>query len=194
MVMKKALLVLVLVLGLVSSSQAGLIGFQLANGSLVAAGQTVTINLISDQACNGWFIDGVAEVDAAGNQTYLGGLVSNLQVNPSALSWGFNFINNYHGALFSSIGGVFFGTLPAGETILSFDYMINSMWDGSAIIIAPLEAGKIYTCAEDFSYEVFSSMANIGIEGDAPIQALVIPEPMTIGLFGLGGLLLRRKK
>lgn len=185
-----------LVLGLVSAVQADYARFEVDSGSTVAAGQTITINLISDLPCNGWEISGVAEVDASGNQTVLtyGGTASNIQFNPAYSLIEAGFVDNYEGSLFGSYSVSFLGPLPAGESIMSFDYTINGSWDGSAITIAPLEAGKIYTYALGESYPVDASSADLGIPGNVLIQGLTIPEPMTVALLSLGSLFLRRKK
>jgi hypothetical protein len=196
--MRKLLILILLMLGMASTSQAALVWFEVDSGSTVAAGETITINLVSDTACNGWSINAVAEVDGSGNQTMVAypGLVSNLS-NGNVLQQGI--IDNYQGALFGGQSGSFgsdeSGPMAAGQPIMSFAYTISSDWDGSAIMIAPLQAGKTYTYGDGQSYTAETSYADLGTDGPIEITGTILtPEPTTIALLGLGCMMLVRKK
>jgi len=202
--MKKLLILFLVLLGTASTSQAAMVQFEVdgvtanLDGSYtVTPGDTITINLVADTACNGWEIYGVAEVDESGNQAVItyAGVASNLQANAAASVGDTGIIDNYQGALFSGPSAYFEGALAAGEAIMSFDYTIASDWDGSvAITIAPLEAGKTYTY-DGSSFTAVTSYADLGEDGDIAILGLtLVPEPATIALLSLGGLLLRKKR
>lgn len=196
--MRKLLILILVMLGMASTSQAALVWFEVDSGSTVAAGETITINLVADTACNGWSINAVAEVDGSGNQTIIAypGAVSNLSTG-NVLQQGI--VDNYQGALFGgqsgSSGSDESGPLAAGQTIMSFQYTIASNWDGSAIMIAPLQAGKTYSY-DGGSYTAEMSYADLGTAGPTEIsgQFVLTPEPTTIALLGLGCMMLVRKK
>lgn len=195
--MKKLLILFLVLLGTASTSQAALVWLEVDSGSTVAAGETITINLVADTACNGWEIGGVAEVDGSGDQATItyAGAVSNLQVNALASVGDTGTVDNYQGALFSGPGGYFEGALAAGEVIISFDYTIASDWDGSEISIAPLESGKTYTY-DGGSFTAETSYADLGTDGEIAISGLTleVPEPTTIALLGFGCIMLVRRK
>jgi len=203
--MKKLLILFLVLLGTASTSQAAMVQFEvdgvIANldGSYtVTPGDTITINLIADTACNGWEIYGVAEVDESGNQAIItyAGAASNLQANVAASVGDAGTVDNYQGALFSGPSAYFEGALAAGEVIMSFDYTIASDWDGSvAITIAPLESGKTYT-HDGGSFTVGTSYANLGTDGEIAISSPLVltPEPTTIALLGFGCMMLVRRK
>lgn len=197
--MKKLLILFLVMLGMASTSQATMVWFEVDSGSTVAAGETITINLIADAACNGWEIHAVAEVDGSGNQAIIAyaGTASNLQANPAVASMIQGIVDNYQGALFGGQSGSFasdegVGSLAAGLVIMSFDYTIAQGWDGSAITIAPLQAGKTYTY-NGGSYTTETSYAYLG-EEYVPITGLTIPEPTTIALLGFGCMMLIKRK
>lgn len=142
--------------------------FAIDSSSIIAAGETITIHLVSDSDCSGWDIYAVAEVDESEGQTILTypGFVSNIQANAAASIGDAGTIANYQGSLFYVQSGSFGNdddpALAAGESIMIFDYTINPSWDGSDIIIAPLAAGKTFTFGPDQSATVGASLINIG--------------------------------
>jgi len=202
--MMKRLLVLVLVLGLAGAAQAGLEwqiqgGTKLVDGSwVVSAGTNYTINLVStDKNCNGYAIDAVAEVDASGNSTNGGGQVLSFTPTAGGSKNQDVEIDNYQGNLFCVPSYVYSTPIAANTPILSFVYKVATPFSGK-VTIALLDTDKIYTWdgGDGDNYAVSGSTVNLGGDGNVQFTTAItlVPEPMTIGLLGLGGLFLRRKK
>jgi hypothetical protein len=197
--MMKKFVVLMLVLGLASLSYGQMAWLEIGAGT-PAAGATLTINIVGDALGSGYNIGGLVEasaVDAAGAAAAaadMGGAMSNYSnklSNPNPSEYPSAGIL---GSLASILGGYDTTGIAAGLPLMSFDYTIDASWAGGAFYVAPLAAGGTYTYSAGSSYTVAGSTANIGGQ-DVPIAGVqIIPEPATIALLGLGGLLLRKRK
>ncbi len=201
--MKKFVL-LMLILGLTSYAQAGVIGLYI-NGSQEyagTAGETVTIELIADSGCSGASFSTLVEGDAAiaTTQIDMGGTVTLPTYTDSDFSIGSEsgYLDNYQGALFSVLSGTAVPAVTAGSVILSFEYTISFSWDGATgYWVSPLIADATYTY-DGGTMSAVNSYGALGEAGGGDILITgvhIIPEPMTISLLSLGGLIaLRRRK
>jgi hypothetical protein len=167
-----------------------------APGLQLDAGDAVTISMVVSGGTSAGFDVGVIDDgDALG-------AASDLSVNP-LLTTQTNpgYVENSDakdgsiGALISFWGYVTSGTpLAAGATLASFQYTIAATQVGD-VTIACAPAGSYWSALDGAAYEFGASTAGFG-SGVVPIDAVtlnVIPEPMTLGLLGLGGLFLRRR-
>jgi hypothetical protein len=210
----KKMLILMLVLGLASMAQATA-WLALHSGSTIAAGNTITIDILADANASGFAIGGM--VECVGSQlntdkqatavTNKGGAVlarttpddgqvfypGDTLTNPDAQM---GYLDNYNGYLTSVAGGYSVPVVNTGDVIAYFKYMISSSWDGSAYYVAPLQADKVYYYNGGNIDPAGTSNVNLYTVLN-PIQGLMItpiPEPATIALLCLGGLFLRKKK
>ena len=205
----KKLLIFMLVLCLASASQAAIVGLSIGGSSqyVATAGDVVTVNLISDAACSGANINTMVEGSAsiASTQVDWGGVVTDQgSGNPITPGAGFtqasgSYLDNYQGGLFSTTSGTAVPAIAAGNVILSFEYTIDSAWDGTPYWVAPLVSGATYTYSSSGSMTAATSYANLDVAGtptNIDITGVrIVPEPMTIALLGLGSLfLLKRRK
>lgn len=200
----KNLLILMLVLGLASVSQAQTVGLTvggLSEYEALVGAQTITIALIADLGCSGAFLGAVVEGDSAisTNTINMGGSIANPAAGTGAVVGDVAWEDNYNGALLSVFSVTASPAIAAGDVILSFDYTFT--WNGTDPIdywVAPLADGATYVY-DGGSMPAALSYANLEVGGtptDIGITGVhIIPEPMTIALLGLGGLaLLRRRK
>ena len=89
-------------------------------------------------------------------------------------------------------GALLMGSFAAGD-VYSFEFHVpNTLVKSDYIIIDPAGGSFNYTAASA------DTLATIDTEGNGadglPVIVLHVPEPMTIALLGLGGLLLRRRR
>ena len=201
--MMKKLLVLALVLGMATVSQAaisftatGAVGNQLT----VTAGATITINIVADGTCYGLEMTAVesASVDSSGHATAIvdkGGMISSIALG-TGQSWADTAVladsGNYDGALVAWAGT--YGTTAAGTTLMSFVYVVGST---PGYWVAPMVEGiaNLPFNSVDVADSV-GGYGNILNQSDHVLMGglQLVPEPMTIALLGLGGLFLRRRK
>ena len=187
-----------LVLGLASISKGSLAWLEVDSGSTIGAGNTVTINMKADGLTSGYAIGAIVESSSLssgqGTQADWDGSLSNYTNNlGTAMANDGAYIDNYNGALASNpLGGSDQGGIAAGSVIMSFDYTIDASWTGTTFYVAPLVGGGTYDYGVG-SFTVAASTCNVAA-ADIPIQGVAIPEPATIALLGLGGLLLRKRK
>jgi hypothetical protein len=196
--MKKFVL-LMLILGLASVSQAGVIGFYIDGSQeyVGTAGETVNIELIADTACSGIVIDGIVEGDAsiATVRIDMGGQVLSATVNGGFSLIDPGYITNYQGALYDTLSGTAVPEIAAGQVLLTLEYQISASWDETGYWVSPLEEGATYTWADGQSYQVAKSYGNLAAVDTLITGVHIIPEPMTMTLLGLGSLIaLRRRK
>lgn len=179
----KKLLALVMVLVVASVVSAG-VEWTFTSG---AAGDTVTISLVTTDATT---VKGVALPLISDGGA--GGFAANGAVNAS-LSSGLD--NGYNGATLASWGftgtagdwGAASGTALTGVAgvIFSYDYTIDAAFVGDSITFAVSNLEGL------MDYQVLTSDGSVAASSFA---MSVVPEPMTLGLLGLGGLFLRRRK
>ena len=200
--MMKKLLILTLVLGMASVSQAASVGFQIGGATEYAAtaGEVITIDLIADLPYSSSLmmaVEGDASVATA--VTDMGG-TSTLPVGSTGVTITEGYLDNYNGVLFDYITANTYPVVTAGNVIMSFEYTVSSGWGGSDFYIAPLVAGTSYEWAPGSFDTAALSSATLIPTGEDPIFNVaitgvhIIPEPMTIVLLGLGGLFLRRRR
>jgi hypothetical protein len=103
------------------------------------------------------------------------------------------YLDNYDGYLTSVAGGYSVPVVKTGDVIAYFKYTIDSSWDGSVYYLAGLQSDKVYYYDGGSMDPAGSTNVNLATVLN-PIQAIMIPEPATIALLCLGGLLLRKKK
>ena len=177
----RKLLALVIVLAFVSTASAASVRFEVApgtptfgGGGSYSFGQVITINLIADFAVQSF------SVSIAGNY---GTAVAAGPVNADFVVFPNSGTMNTGGNLITgATGAVAFGSpnVDAEEILYSFDYLVPHLPYSTNIVI------------DDVG---FVSILGGGTSID-DVDAFVVhtPEPMTIGLLGLGGLFLRRRK
>jgi hypothetical protein len=166
----KKLLVLVMILGLCTVTNAAIVSLSLdgvtaaGDDADIMKGTPITLSVISDTADYAWLME-----------------VSVLKANATLGT----------PALTAKAGGM------AGFN----DYSDASVWDYELSIAgAPgsVQAGEQVTMSLTGTGLVGSTfVVNLGPYGAAPVDSIefsIVPEPVTIGLLGLGALFLRRRK
>ena len=193
----KKLLILLLVFGMASASQAAVVGFSIGGAKEYTAspGETVSIDLVADTAYNGSEMMAVEGDDwVAANVLNKGG-TSALPIGTTGVTITGGYLDNYNGVLFDYASAYASPAKAAGLVIMSFEYTLSTGWDGSAYWVSPLVEGTSYEYASGAVDNAALSYARLGELGDIGITGVkLVPEPMTIVLLGLGGLFLRRRK
>lgn len=180
----KKLLVLALVLSMATIANAGL-KFQLSTGETtaeVAPSDTVIVQLVTDEGTSvtGWGFDALV-----GEGTASGAAISSVfesqtlgEMNPAEglLSW-YTYAGNSEIPLAYNSG-----------VLYSFTLHIPDL-PGSTII-------TITTMSDDIDYlpAYYQDTTGYIEENFGALTLHVVPEPITMALLGLGGLLLRRRK
>jgi hypothetical protein len=187
-VMKRACLVVLCIS--ISSVASAAIGF-VPSKTTVAMGETINIKLIADGPCYGFTIDAATDWGK-------GGVASNLQPAPPGLMTILvpGYIENTpDGILFSYVGAYATSVAaPAGTTLFSFDYTADSIL--GLVTIEPVPPSDFwYSEWDDAWYVAGPSRGDVGgvLQDITGCTINVVPEPMTVALLGLGGILLRRR-
>ncbi len=175
-----------MVLSMAAITNAGLV-FQ-ASKTEVCPGDVITVDLVTTSGTPG--VTGFA-IDAITDGA-LGGVAS----GPLTLNSGFNTYQkpgtvwNTGGVEVVAIAGASSGANVSG-TLWSFQYHVPDVPESTMITIKIFEDDQDYLAP---SYTLSGGTHYEGTDFFTPLVLHVVPEPMTMALLGLGGLLLRRRK
>lgn len=194
--MKKSSIVLIM-LALTPFVNAAWIGFELAERSVIAPANTVTINVRADITSVSVEFGVVSDFGAGGAVVDQGTLGEDPTYSSIMVGGLFGIVYNYNGVLFHESAWHLLSSVEPWVPLVSFDYTINPDWDGvSDIVIAPLAAGTDYEYAPGLFDTAWRSVGALAYDYPhdqivVEISGLTIPEPATILLFGIGAVLLR---
>jgi len=167
----KKLLVLLMVLGLVSSAQATLT-LNLTASTIAVPGGTTTLTVSSSDTSN-WVGDLILSEDLVNWTT------------PAAADWTTGTasgIGNIGTVLYNYYGHAA-TQIQVASNLTNTDVAAGTQF---SIVLSAVQAGTIYIDLQDDT--TYAELAN------GPLTLVVTPEPMTMALLGLGGLFLRRRK
>ena len=204
----KKVLALMLVLGMATAAQASMTAL-VVNGSSEyepTPGETITIDLIGvTLTWSGCGVGGIVEASAVDGdeQAYdtdvvdMGGSISSPIANTGVTILAAGYVDNYMGNLSMGISAdTTAGAIAAGTPTVSWEYTVSSSWDPDVdgdYWVACLKDGETYYY-DGGSQAVGKSYSNLEAV-QYLIQGLhILPEPATLALLGLGGLLLRRRR
>ena len=172
----KKLVVLMLVFGVVSVAGAAEISLEGQGAPLLATpGTTVTINILTDTALIG--LDALVTVTG-------GDVITGAMSPADAADYGWDPVSFPIdplglGTATVEVGGATFAAAP-GPAVGYVDIAYTG-----GIQIVSLSAGTLFGGTYDVNYNPAGFSQGV---------VAIVPEPMTLGLLGLGGLFLRRRK
>jgi hypothetical protein len=186
----KKLVAIALIAAMATVANAG-IGFTAPAGDF-NPGDVVTIVLTSTGACNGFNFDAISD---GGN----GGVASDIIMGAGLTELLPGYLENTSAGILIDYAAAYATGSPLGSgvALFTFSYTVSpAITAPKMITIAPLPAGtSFYSRLDDTTYTAAASTGDLGgvttpIDG---VTLSIIPEPMTLGLLGLGGLFLRRR-
>ncbi len=182
-----------------STASADAIWLRVAPGDTPTPGGTVEIQLVADTAIDGWRIEGATAPAGTSVSNFKVHALAGMNGNHEAMP---NFVDNLtYGGRTYLFNEAFCegnrGTMPAGDTLMSFDLDIHSTWDGvTPFTLDLLGSGEMYyyDAEEDpleMEWNPHGSFWGTSPSTKLPIADLtIVPEPATMALLGLGGLAL----
>jgi hypothetical protein len=185
--MMKKLVSLLLILAITSVASALTVSYQVDPvKDHYEPSEVITVTVVADAECIGAAIGAtVSDGGTAQDPLYLAPELSVL-ANPGT-------IVNAGGVLVEFMSGSApFGAagVAAGNVIWSFEFHVPDVPPSTIITIDDLtDMAHVPPYTTSFMDAGFNMVDDV-----VPVQIHVIPEPMTIALLGLGGLLLRRRK
>jgi len=162
-----------------------------APGLQVDAGDAVTISLTTAANFNGYGIDAIFDGGA-------GGAASDVWSGGAGLTYTLpGYQENSPTCLVSYVAAyASTNALPADVLVFSFSYTVAATALPGTITLSALPAGSnFYSNVDAAWYTAEAPYCNLlGVTNSIDSASFqVIPEPMTLGLLGLGGLFLRRR-
>jgi hypothetical protein len=175
--MMKKLLTLFLVLAMASITSAASLDFAVNGGAYVGqdvmGSDIVTLTLMDDRGAT--FLAGA--IDTSNINVSIGDNYSHtFFLAPNMGGWTFTPVGDGYTSVGSAIW--FGGLLPADGVIFTHEFHVPD--------------GLAFSTNITVDYDINYSIAGGDVAGQAVLH--VVPEPMTLGLLGLGGLFLRRRK
>ena len=159
----------------------------------VVGSQNVTISLVSSTAMiQGIAIDAIRDVKSTGGPA--GGTASNQAYNSAFEVTGATL--NSDGMLVEYMGTNDTNPIPAPGTngvLYSFTYHVPTGLTASTYITIGTYADQDNWLDPQYTVAMGGGTFT-GVQYFTPVVLHIIPEPMTMGLLGLGGLFLRRRK
>ncbi len=189
--MMKKFMVLAMVLGIASLataaatfSVAGGTESQIVPGAIeVAPSDVITIEVVADFASNGFALEAFSSEGGTATPGEVNATLSFLPNPGQAVNA--DVADGYQ--LITAAGGSVFGaSIEPGAAIYSFTFHVPELPFSTVIEIYGLDV-----VGTPGSY--VSNAATFQTEAIAPLTLHVVPEPISMGLLGLGGLFLRRR-
>ena len=200
-----------IVIGLVSSVNASVVTFKADASSgtvIVAPGNTVEITVVCDTAAATGYNVSIMEsttsaaghltapalgtVNAGFDLTHSAGTLENKMTNsPSTATQRYMLIDRVFGNVNVTNGSP---AVSAGSALYTFDVAVPAFaWDGDIWTITTAVGTPVCNPPTPAPYSHQIDAQNVTTTNALTLY-LIIPEPMTMALLGLGGLFLRRRR